>query len=175
MRAEASKKYAQSTHNPPWKLKLQKYLEKKSNFIWMASNSHAYFQIALTVDLKEYGSFLHKWLLRANMAWSSLPSELTPTQYQMAVKLPLNWWGTAGWGGAGNCVWTCFPTVYSTHDCGLQAILTEQEKWTARRDEKDQWIHFIQTTASCPTVSKCLLPTCTFKKGRSSVFLVGGK
>ena len=101
MRAEASKKYAQSTHNPPWKLKLQNYLEKKSNFIWMASNSHAYFQIALTIDLKEYGSFLHKWLLGANMAWSSLPSELTPTQYQMAVKLPLNWWGTAGWGEPG--------------------------------------------------------------------------
>lgn len=69
---------------PPMKTQTTEVPWRKSNFIWMVSNSHASFQMALTVVLNEYDSFLHKWLLGANMAWSSPPSELTPTQYQVA-------------------------------------------------------------------------------------------
>lgn len=45
--------------------------------------------------------FLYKWLLEAKVARSSPPSELTPIQYQMAIKPPLKGWGIAGWGEPG--------------------------------------------------------------------------
>jgi len=66
--------------------------------------------------------------------------------------------GDSWLGGAGNCAWTCFPTVYSTHNCGLPAILTEQEKWVTGRDEKDWDIHLISDCCLLPNGFKGLRP-----------------